>query len=98
MYMKKANKRIGANFDDFLKEEGILEKTQAAAVKKVIVFQIENIMREKNISKSEMTRRMHIKSRMQLDRILNPSNKSVTLLTLEKVANALDKHLAVKLV
>jgi DNA-binding Xre family transcriptional regulator len=96
--MKKANKHIGSNFDDFLQEQGILEKTQAAAAKKVLAFQIKKIMKEKNISKTEMTRRMHIKSRMQLDRILNPGNKSVTLLTLEKVANALDKHLTVKLV
>jgi DNA-binding Xre family transcriptional regulator len=98
MYMKKANKHIGANFDDFLQEEGILDQTQAAAAKKAIAFQIKKIMKEKNISKSEMTRRMRIKSRMQLDRILNPTNRSVTLLTLEKVANALNKHLAVKLV
>lgn len=98
VYMKKANKHIGSSFDDFLQEEGILGKTQAAAAKKVIAFQIKKIMKEKNISKTEMTRRMHIKSRMQLDRILNPDNRSVTLLTLEKVAHALDKHLTVKLV
>ena len=96
--MRRANKHIGSSFDDFLQKEGILEQTQAAAAKKVIAFQIKKIMKEKNISKMEMTRRMHIKSRIQLDRILNPSNKSVTLLTLEKVANALNKHLTVKLV
>lgn len=98
MYMKRANKHIGTGLDDFLREEGILEETQAAAAKKVISFQIKKIMKEKNISKTEMTRRMRIKSRMQLDRLLNPANKSVTLLTLEKVANALNKHLEVKLV
>ena len=98
MYMKRANKHVGTNFDDFLQKEGILNETQAAAAKKVLAFQIKQIMKEKNISKTEMTRRMRIKSRMQLDRILNPSNKSVTLLTLEKVANALNKRLAVKLV
>jgi DNA-binding Xre family transcriptional regulator len=98
MYMKRANKHAGAHFDAFLQEEGILKEAQAAAAKKVLAFQIKQIMKEKNISKTEMTRRMRIKSRMQLDRILNPSNKSVTLLTLEKVANALNKRLAVKLV
>ena len=96
--MKRPNKHIGSNFDDFLQEEGILEETQAAAVKKVISFQIRKIMKEKNISKTKMTIRMHIKSRMQLDRLLDPANKSVTLLTLEKAANALGKHLEVQLV
>ncbi len=98
MYMKKANKHIGTSFDNFLQGEGILEEAQAAAAKKVIAFQVQKIMKEKNISKTEMTRRMRIKSRMQLDRLLDPANKSVTLLTLEKVANALNKHLEVKLV
>lgn len=96
--MKRANKHIGSSFDDFLQEEGILEETQAAAVKKVLAFQIQKIMKEKNISKTKMTMRMHIKSRMQLDRLLDPANKSVTLLTLEKAANALGKHLEVQLV
>lgn len=96
--MKRANKHIGSSFDDFLQEEGILEETQAVAVKKIIAFQIKKIMKEKNISKTSMTMRMHIKSRMQLDRLLDPTNKSVTLLTLEKAANALGKHLEVQLV
>lgn len=96
--MKRANKHIGSSFDDFLQEEGILEETRAAAVKKIIAFQIKKIMKEKNISKSSMTMRMHIKSRTQLDRLLDPANKSVTLLTLEKAANALGKHLEVQLV
>ncbi|MBF0217124.1 MAG: XRE family transcriptional regulator [Candidatus Omnitrophica bacterium] len=97
--MKKANhKHVGSNFDDFLKDEGILEEAQAAAAKKVVAFQILKIMKERRISKSGMTRRMHMKSRTQLDRLLDPANSSVTLLTLEKVANALGKRLEVQLV
>jgi antitoxin HicB len=96
--MKRANKHIGSNFDEFLKEEGILEEAQAAAVKKVVAYQILKIMKEKHISKSKMTRRMHIKSRTQLNRLLDPNNSSVTLLTLEKAANALGKRLEVQLV
>ncbi len=94
----KKNKHIGGSFDDFLQEEGILEETQAVAVKRVIAFQIKKIMNEKNIKKKEMTERMHIKSRIQLDRLLDPTNKSVTLLTLEKAANALGKKLKIQLV
>ena len=96
--MKRANKHIGSSFDDFLQEEGILEETQAAAAKKVIAFQIWKLMKKNNISKSRMTMRMHMKSRTQLNRLLDPTNRSVTLLTLEKAANALGKHLQVQLV
>ena len=94
----KNNKHIGSSFDSFLQEEGILEETQAAAVKRVIAFKIREIMKKKNITKTEMTRRMHIKSRIQVDRLLDPANKSVTLLTLEKAANALGKRLEFHLV
>ena len=94
----KKNKHIGSDFDDFLREEGLLESSQAAAVKKIIAFQIKEIMRKKNITKKEMTERMHMKSRIQLDRLLDPDNPSVTLLTLEKAANALGKRLKVQLV
>ena len=96
--MKRLDKHIGSNFDDFLKEEGILEETQAAAVKKVIAFQILKVMKEKKISKSRMTMRMRMKSRTQLNRLLDPSNTSVTLSTLEKAANAIGKRLQVQLV
>lgn len=30
-HMKNPNRHVGSNFDDFLKEEGILEEVQAAA-------------------------------------------------------------------
>lgn len=96
--MKRANKHIGSSFDDFLQEEGILEETQAAAAKKVIASQIWKLMKKNNISKSRMTMRMHMKSRAQLNRLLDPTNRSITLLTLEKAANALGKHLQVQLV
>lgn len=92
------NKHIGSNFDDFLKEEGLLEEAQAAAIKRVIAFRIQQIMKNKHITKTEMTQRMQIKSRMQLDRLLDPDNLSVTLLTLEKAANALGKKLKIQFV
>ena len=38
------NKHIGSNFDDFLKEENLLEEIQAAAIKRVIAYQIRKIM------------------------------------------------------
>ncbi|MCK5192338.1 MAG: XRE family transcriptional regulator [Desulfobulbaceae bacterium] len=96
--MINKNKHIGSNFDEYLKDEGILEESQAAAAKRVIAFQIEEAMKKRKITKKEMTARMHMKSRMQLDRLLDPENRSVTLLTLEKAAIALGKKLRIQLV
>ncbi|MBF0489966.1 MAG: XRE family transcriptional regulator [Candidatus Omnitrophica bacterium] len=92
------NKHVGSQFDDFLKEEGILEEAQAGAIKRVLAYQIQQIMKEKNFTKKSMTERMHMKSRTQLDRLLDPQNVSVTLLTLEKAANALGKRLKVQFI
>ncbi|MCA9395290.1 MAG: XRE family transcriptional regulator [Candidatus Omnitrophica bacterium] len=93
-----AKKHLGSHFDEFLQEEGILEETQAAAIKKVLAFQIRQAMQRNKITKQEMTRRMKMKSRTQLDRLLDPDNVSVTLLTLEKAANALGKRLEVQFI
>ena len=90
----KAN--IGSNFDDFLKDEGILAETEATAVKRVIAYQIEKEMSERDISKSSLARMMQT-SRSSLNRLLDPENSSVTLLTLESVAFALGKRLKVQM-
>ena len=54
-----SDKHIGSNFDDFLEEEGILAKTEAVAVKRVIAFQVEQMIKEQNLSKAEMSRWMN---------------------------------------
>jgi DNA-binding Xre family transcriptional regulator len=89
-------KHIGSNFDDFLEEEGILAKTEAVAVKRVIAFQVEQMMKEQNLSKTEMSRRMNT-SRAALDRLLDPTNQAVTLLTLDRAARALGRRLQISL-
>ena len=43
--------RIGSAFDDFLKEEGIYEEVQAAALKKVVAHQLAEAMREQQNDK-----------------------------------------------
>ena len=92
----KNNKHIGSTFDDFLQAEGLLAEAEATAVKRVIAYQIEKEMAERQISKSALARMMQT-SRSSLDRLLDPENKSVTLLTLESVALALGKKLKVQL-
>ena len=54
-------------------------------------------MREQNMTKAEMARRMQT-SRAAVDRLLDPQNESATLITLEKAALVLGKRLQVALV
>ena len=89
-------KHIGSNFDDFLKEEKIYEQVQAAAIKRVIAYQIAEEMKKKNLTKTEMASRMKT-SRAALERLLDPENASITLITLERAASALGKTLSVQL-
>ena len=91
-----AKRNVGSNFDDFLEEEGILEEVSAVAVKRVIAFQLAEKMSEKNLTKTELARRMDT-SRSALDRLLDPENSSVTLQTLQSAANALGGRLNVEL-
>ncbi len=65
-------------------------------MKRVLAYQIEQEMAERQLSKSALARMMRT-SRSALDRLLDPENASVTLLTLESVAHALGKKLKVQL-
>lgn len=91
-----AKKNVGSNFDGFLEEEGILEEVSAVAVKRLIAFQLTEKMTEKNLTKSELARRMAT-SRSALDRLLDPDNSSVTLQTLQSAVKALGGRLNVEL-
>ena len=53
-------------------------------------------MKEQNLSKTEMSRRMKT-SRAALDRLLDPANQAVTLQTLDRAARALGKRLQISL-
>jgi len=89
-------KHLGSDFEDFLTEEGLLEETTAIADKRVLAFQIRQAMKEQRLSKAAMARRMNT-SRSAVNRMLDPDFPSVTLLTLERAAKALDKKLYVEL-
>jgi predicted XRE-type DNA-binding protein len=88
---------VGSDFDDFLREEGLLEEAEAVAAKRVLAYQISEAMRAQDLSKSAMARRMGT-SRSSLDRLLDPDVPSVTLLTLEKAARVLDKRVRIEMV
>ena len=86
---------IGSNFDDFLHEEKLLEGVEAAAVKRVLAFQVEQEMKQRRLSKTDMANRMKT-SRAAVERLLDPSNTSITLATLGRAAAALGKNLSVE--
>ena len=93
--MKKKN--IGSSFDSWLREEGIYEVTTSAAIKRVLARQIESAMKERKLSKSEMSKRMQT-SRAALDRLLDPENDAVTLSPLRKAATAVGREIRLELV
>ncbi len=91
----KKNKHIGSNFDDFLKEEGLLEEVEEVVAKKIFVFQIEKEMKRQGIDKAVLAERMET-SRSAVDRILDPEAPS-TLRTFARAARALGRHLKISL-
>ena len=93
--MKKRN--IGSSFDSWLREEGLYEEVSATAIKRVLARQADAAMKEQNVSKIEMAKRMKT-SRAALDRLLDPENESVTLSTLRKAATAIGREIRLELV
>lgn len=90
------NKHIGGDFDDFLRDEEMLDDAEAFATKRVIAYQIALEMELAHISQTELARRMKT-SRSAVERLLDPANPSVTLSTLERAASAVGKRLKVQL-
>ena len=94
--MAKNNKHIGSSFDDLLEETGELAEVSAVAIKRVIAWEIAEKMKAENLSKTKMAELMET-SRSALDRLLDPSNTSVTLHTLDSAARAVGKSLRIEL-
>jgi predicted XRE-type DNA-binding protein len=90
-------KHIGSDFDDFLREEGLLDDAEAVASKRVLAYQISQAMKQRDLTKAAMARRMGT-SRSSLDRLLDPQVPSVTLLTIEKAARVLGKRVRIEMV
>jgi DNA-binding Xre family transcriptional regulator len=69
----------------------------ARAIKRVIARQLDALMEDEGLTKTELAKRMKT-SRAQLDRLLDPENESVTLVTLSRAAHAVGRHLRMELV
>jgi hypothetical protein len=97
--MKKSGKAgvSEETFDDFLAEQGLLERCEEHAVKELIAEQLLAAMEQQGLTKVEMAARMKT-SRRQLDRLLDPKVPSVTLDTLRRAASAVGRSLRIELI
>jgi DNA-binding Xre family transcriptional regulator len=97
MMVKKLKGSISKeSFDDFLEDQGLLAEAEDVAIKRVLAWQIAEGMKAKGITKTAMASAMKT-DRRQLDRLLDPENKSVTLSTLRRAATALGRKLYVEI-
>jgi len=95
--MNKQDNNIGSSLDDFLHEEGLYEDSHNIAIKRVLAYQLTQLMEQQNVSKVDFAERMQT-SRSSLDRLLDPDNDSVTLETLKKAAEVFNQRLEIRLV
>jgi transcriptional regulator with XRE-family HTH domain len=91
------NQHIGSNFDDFLAEQGLVEEVSAAALKRVISWQIAETMKAQRVTKKALAQRMNT-SRTAVDRALDQNDAGMTLATLASAARALGQRVEVRLV
>ena len=91
------NQYIGSSFDDFLETEDLLAETSAEALKRVISWQIQNYIEINHIKKTAFAEKMKT-SRSQLDRLLDPENTNISLKALVSTANAMGKHVEIRIV
>jgi antitoxin HicB len=93
---KSRKNRMGSSIEDFLKEEGIFEESQAQAIKEVVAWQLEEAMKKQKISKNRMASMLKT-SRTQVDRLLNPKN-DITLSSLQRAAAMVGRRVMIELV
>ena len=87
---------MGSGIDEFLKEEGILEESQAQSIKEVIAWQLAEAMKKRKISKARMASLLNT-SRTQVDRLLDPKN-DITLSSLQRAATMVGRRVLIELV
>ena len=93
--MKRAT--VGSAFDDFLAEEEMLPTVEARAIKRVVAWELSQALKRHNLTKVRLARRMRT-SRAALDRLLDPTNSSLTLGVLTRAAHVLGKRVRITFV
>ena len=94
---REDNPHIGPSFQSFLDEEGIADEVNEAAVKELLAYQLDEARKDMGLTKKAMAARMKT-GRPVLDRLLDGTNRSVTLKTLQKAAGVVGKRLRIELI
>ena len=94
MILKNHN-HSGSTFDSFLEQGTIRDEVEAIATKRVLAWQLEQAMWKQQKTKQAMARQLHT-SRSQLDRLLDPRNVSVSLVTITRAARVLGKRVIIR--
>jgi len=92
----KKNRHVGSTLESLLEEDGTLVEADAAALKRVLAWQVQQAMAEKKLTRSAMAREMRT-SRTVVARLLDPRDQAVTLRTLVKAADVLSKRIRLEL-
>ena len=74
-----------------------MEECEEQAIKQILADQIKAAMEKDRLTKAAMANRMQT-SRRALDRLLDPTNTSVTLHTLQRAAAAIGRQLRLELI
>ena len=93
---KPKNPHIGGSLDDFLKEEGVYEETQAQAIKEVVAWQLAEAMKARKLSRARLAVLLKT-SRTQVNRLLDPT-QDITLSSLQRVAKLVGRRAHLELV
>jgi antitoxin HicB len=92
----KKNRHIGTTFESLLEEDGTLVEADAAALKRVLAWQVRQAMAEQKLTRSAMAREMRT-SRTVVARLLDPTDQAITLRTLVKAAGVLSRRIRLEL-
>lgn len=94
---ENANPHLGGSFTDFLEQQGIAHEVAVTAFKRILSLQIQAIIEEEKVTKTQLAARMHT-SRAAVDRLLDPANTSLTVASVSKAAAALGRKVEVRFV
>jgi len=84
----KKKDAIGSTLESLFEELDEREDVELLTQKKMLASKIEAAMARRNMTQSELAKRMHT-SRTVVHRLLDPRDTSVTLATLAKASKAL---------
>ena len=70
---------VGSNFDDFLRDECLLDDAEAVAAKRVVAFQIAQEMKRAQLTKTELAQRMKTSRPESSCQVLAPLFSSISL-------------------